>query len=102
MNQKQAITVGKPRWLRRKLPSGPVYENVRSLIKKGGLHTVCQEAKCPNQFECFSNHTATFLIMGSKCTRSCRFCSIDAGPSGPPDPDEPVKVAVAASRMKLR
>lgn len=96
------ISIGKPRWLRRRLPTGSEYENVRSLIGKGQLHTVCQEARCPNQFECFSQRTATFLIMGSKCTRSCRFCSIDAGPTGPPDPEEPRRVAEAAQRLQLK
>ena len=92
----------KPPWLRRKLPTGPAFEQVRSLINKGHLHTVCQEAKCPNRFECFSAHTATFLIMGSKCTRNCRFCNIETGPNSPPDTEEPVRVAEAAERMKLR
>jgi lipoic acid synthetase len=92
----------KPRWLTRKLPSAPEYEQVRFLISDGQLHTVCQEAKCPNQFECFSQRTATFLILGSKCTRNCRFCSVAAGPSGPPDPEEPRRVAEAVERMRLK
>ena len=96
------IRLGKPPWLRRRLPAGPVYEQVRSLVNKGNLHTVCQEAKCPNQFECFSARTATFLIMGSKCTRNCRFCSIDTDPCDPPDPLEPLRVAEAAEKMKLQ
>jgi lipoic acid synthetase len=92
----------KPPWLRRKLPSGPQHEQVRALIRRGQLHTVCQEAKCPNQFECFSARTATFLIMGATCTRHCRFCNIESGPMYPPDPEEPARVAEAAQRMKLR
>jgi lipoic acid synthetase len=96
------ISVKKPAWLRRRLPTGPDYEQVRGLISKGRLHTVCQEAQCPNQFECFSARTATFLILGSKCTRSCRFCAIDGGPCDPPDPEEPARVALAAQRMNLR
>ncbi len=96
------IRIKKPAWLRRKLPSGPEYEKVRSLIRDKDLHTVCQEAQCPNQFECFSKKTATFLILGSKCTRNCRFCNIEKGPMGPPDPDEPERVAQAAVRMNLR
>ncbi len=96
------ISVRKPRWLRRRLPTNAVYGNVSSIIDKGQLHTVCQEAKCPNQFECFSQRTATFLIMGSKCTRSCQFCSIDARPTVPPDPEEPRRVAEAAQRMQLK
>lgn len=100
-NETENIQLGKPAWLRRRLPSGPAYEEVRTLIRKGGLHTVCQEAQCPNQFECFSNHTATFLILGSRCTRNCRFCSIEPGPLSPPDPQEPQRVAEAAARMNL-
>jgi lipoic acid synthetase len=92
----------KPSWLRQRLPSGPDYEKVRSLIHRDGLHTVCQEANCPNQFECFSNHTATFLIMGSHCTRNCRFCNIKTGLVDPPDPGEPERVAEAAAKMKLK
>ena len=92
----------KPHWLKRRLPTGPDYEKVRALIKDGELHTVCQEAKCPNQWECFSCQTATFLIMGSRCTRSCRFCAVEHGPLGPPDPGEPARVAAAAQRMGLR
>ncbi len=92
----------KPHWLKLKLPSGPAYEEVRSLLRSGDLHTVCQEARCPNQWECFSCRTATFLIMGPRCTRNCRFCAVEHGPLGPPDPDEPIRVAEAAERLKLR
>ena len=92
----------KPHWLRRKLPTGPQYEQVRGLIRDGRLHTVCQEAACPNQFECFSSRTATFLIMGDRCTRNCRFCNISEGPQAPLDPDEPERVATAAAEMNLR
>ncbi len=92
----------KPGWLKLKLPSGPEYEMVRSLIGRSELHTVCQEAKCPNQWECFSKQTATFLIMGSRCTRNCRFCAVEQGPPGPPDPEEPSRVAEAAHGLGLR
>ena len=92
----------KPDWLRISLPKGPEYERLRSLIKKHRLNTVCIEAKCPNIFECFSRNTATFLILGSNCTRNCRFCSIGTGKTGPPDPEEPVRVAMAAAQMNLR
>ena len=91
----------KPSWLKRRLPAGPNYERVKALINKSGLHTVCQEAKCPNIWECFSKHTATFMIMGSRCTRSCRFCAIDHGPTTKPDPKEPARVAEAARKMGL-
>ena len=102
MTPPNTIRTGKPSWLRRKLPSGPQYEQIRSMIGKGQLHTVCQEANCPNQFECFSAHTATFLILGATCTRNCRFCNIDGGQPGPLDPDEPRRVAEAAAKMNLR
>jgi lipoic acid synthetase len=91
----------KPRWLKKRLPTGPQYEKVKELIGKDRLHTVCQEAKCPNMWECFSQQTATFLIMGSRCTRNCRFCSIAQGPAEPPDPAEPDRVAAAARQMGL-
>jgi lipoic acid synthetase len=92
----------KPRWLKKRLPTGSDYEKVKGLIGKDQLHTVCQEAKCPNIWECFSQQTATFLIMGSRCTRNCRFCSIAQGPAGPPDPAEPARVAAAARQMGLK
>ena len=91
----------KPRWLKKRLPTGPEYEKVKELIGKDRLHTVCQEAKCPNMWECFSQQTATFLIMGSRCTRNCRFCSVAQGPVEPPDPAEPDRVAAAARQMGL-
>jgi lipoic acid synthetase len=91
----------KPRWLKKRLPTGPEYEKVKELIGKDRLHTVCQEAKCPNMWECFSQQTATFLIMGSRCTRNCRFCSVAQGPAGLPDPAEPARVATAARQMGL-
>ena len=94
--------VRKPGWLKRNLPSGPAYERVRNLLSKSGLHTVCQEAKCPNMWECFSRHTSTFLIMGPNCTRDCSFCAVKQGPLGPPDPEEPARVAEAAQKMKLK
>lgn len=92
----------KPPWLRVRLPSGPRYEQTRRLLELGRLHTVCQEAGCPNMFECFSRHTATFLILGDHCTRNCTFCAVKQGVPHPPDPDEPRRVADAAAELKLR
>jgi lipoic acid synthetase len=92
----------KPSWLKKRLPSGPDFENVKVLINKSQLHTVCQEAKCPNIWECFSKHTATFLILGERCTRNCRFCAVAHGPLKPPDPEEPLRVAKAAQAMSLQ
>ncbi len=96
------ISVGKPKWLRRSLPSGPEYEKLRKLLKTKGLTTVCQEAKCPNQFECYGKGTATFMILGEKCTRNCRFCAVEHAPEKMPDTTEPVRVAEAVKLLKLR
>jgi lipoic acid synthetase len=101
-SEKPAGRVRKPRWLTIKLPTAAEYEQVRSMIGESELHTVCQEAMCPNQFECFSSKTATFLIMGPRCTRNCRFCNVLHGPDGPPDENEPLRVAKVAARMGLR
>ncbi len=91
----------KPPWLTRRLPSGPEYEKIRGLMNRGRLHTVCQEAKCPNIWECFSNRTATFLILGDRCTRNCRFCAVAHNPVEPPDPAEPVRVAETVEKLGL-
>jgi lipoyl synthase len=102
IDQKTKRTHPKPAWLRKRLPTGPAYERVRALIKEGALHTVCQEAKCPNQWECFSHKTATFLILGARCTRNCRFCAVEHGPEGMPDKQEPQRVAEAAAALELK
>jgi lipoic acid synthetase len=92
----------KPAWLKRSLPKGSEYEKVRALLGKSKLHSVCQEAKCPNIWECFSQRTATFLILGDRCTRNCRFCAIANGPPEAADPGEPARVAEAAQSMGLK
>jgi lipoic acid synthetase len=96
-----SIKTKKPPWLTRRLPSGPEYEKIRGLMKRGRLHTVCQEAKCPNIWECFSNRTATFLILGDRCTRNCRFCAVAHNPVEPPDPAEPMRVAKSVEKLGL-
>jgi len=102
-NQTHKQRAAKPRWLKRRLPTGPVYEEVRALLNNSRLHTVCQEARCPNLWECFSRHTATFLIMGPCCTRNCRFCNVAHVRSpAPPDPGEPVRIAQAVKDLGLR
>lgn len=98
---KSEIYERKPHWLKRDLPKSHTYKAIRDLLNKGRIHTVCQEARCPNIWECFSRHTSTFLIMGTRCTRNCRFCAVGHGPLGPPDPEEPVRVAEAAKGMGL-
>lgn len=97
----QPVTA-KPVWLRRKLPTGPEYERIRRLIHARKLTTVCQEAMCPNQFECFARGTATFMLLGERCTRNCRFCAVANGPLGPPDPEEPGRVGEAVRTLGLR
>jgi len=99
-NQKHRIP--KPPWLKRRIPSGATYQEIQRLLRSSRLHTVCQEACCPNLGECFSQGTATFLILGDRCTRNCRFCAIGHGPSGPPDPEEPSRVADAVKAMGLQ
>jgi len=99
--QHKAPILRKPDWLRRRLPAGPAYEEVRGLLEKNRLHTVCQEAHCPNIWECFSSCTATFLIMGPHCTRACRFCAVGHDRPAPIDPLEPAHVAEAVSQMGL-
>lgn len=96
------MPVGKPHWLKRRLPTGAAWEKTRSLLKKGRLHTVCQEAMCPNLWECFSQQTAAFLIMGTCCTRNCRFCAVSHGAPEPADPEEASRVAEAVQSMQLR
>jgi lipoyl synthase len=96
------VATGKPKWLRRSLPTGPEYEKIRSLLKGHGLTTVCREAKCPNQFECYGQGTATFMILGDRCTRNCRFCAVQHMPESPPDPLEPERVAEAVALLDLR
>lgn len=91
-----------PAWIRsRKLQLGELHD-VRTIVASGRLHTVCDEARCPNRSECFSRGTATFLIMGDVCTRSCRYCSIAHGRPRPLDPEEPRELARAAARMGLK
>ena len=96
------IKMGKPKWLRRSLPTGPEYEKIRQLLKSHDLTTVCREAKCPNQFECYGKGTATFMILGERCTRNCRFCAVHHQPESLPDPEEAERVAEAVVLLGLR
>lgn len=101
MDYRTRTRVRKPPWLRKSLPRAGECQTVRKLIKANRLHTVCEEALCPNIGECFSRGTATFLIMGTVCTRGCRFCAISRGRPDPLDPKEPSRVADAARAMGL-
>jgi len=92
----------KPPWLRKSLATGPEFEKTRTLLRREGLTTVCHEARCPNIRECFSRKTATFMIMGNRCTRNCRFCAVANGRPDPPDRSEPERLARAARDLGLR
>ncbi|GAA1895048.1 lipoyl synthase [Lapillicoccus jejuensis] len=92
----------KPEWIRTTAKMGPAYTELHSMVKSEGLHTVCQEAGCPNIFECWEDKEATFLIGGDTCTRRCDFCDIASGRPQPLDPGEPLKVAESVRRMGLR
>jgi lipoic acid synthetase len=92
----------KPDWIKTRAHMGPEYTQLRSLVAREGLHTVCQEAACPNIFECWEDREATFLIGGEQCTRRCDFCNIDTGKPSPLDRDEPRRVAESVQSMGLR
>lgn len=92
----------KPEWIKTRANMGPEYTKLRSLVAKEGLHTVCQEAACPNIFECWEDREATFLIGGQACTRRCDFCNIDTGKPLPLDRDEPRRVAESVKAMNLK
>ena len=92
----------KPSWIRAKVPAGIEYERLRATIADHRLHTVCQEASCPNIGDCWSRGTATIMILGDVCTRSCGFCNVRTGRPLPPDPDEPRRVAESIALMGLR
>ncbi|HPE12169.1 MAG: lipoyl synthase [Actinobacteria bacterium] len=92
----------KPPWIKTRAVMGPEYHELRKTVADGGLHTVCQEAGCPNIYECWEDREATFLIGGDQCTRRCDFCQIDTGRPQPLDTSEPVKVAQTVAQMGLR
>lgn len=92
----------KPPWIKTKLKTGPEYTELKSLVRREGLHTVCEEAGCPNIYECWEDREATFLIGGDQCTRRCDFCNIDTGKPKDYDKDEPRRVAESVQQMGLR
>jgi lipoic acid synthetase len=92
----------KPEWIKTRANMGPEYTRLRTLVKTESLHTVCQEAACPNIFECWEDKEATFLIGGERCTRRCDFCNIDTGKPDPLDRDEPRRVAESVQAMGLK
>ena len=91
----------KPAWIRVKAPAGPVYGETQKIVREQGLHTVCEEAGCPNIGECWSKKHATMMIMGDTCTRACAFCNVKTGLPGPLDPDEPRRVGQAVAALGL-
>ncbi|MFQ5628771.1 MAG: lipoyl synthase [bacterium] len=92
----------RPQWLKVRLPNSPVYSNIKGIVNSHALNTVCQEARCPNMAECWSRGTATFMILGEICTRSCGFCAVKTGRPGALDWDEPRRVAEAVEKMGVR
>ncbi|HET7732564.1 MAG TPA: lipoyl synthase, partial [Paludibacter sp.] len=92
----------KPEWLKTKIYSEKEFSHVNKVINQHGLHTICTSGRCPNQSECWSKGTATLMILGEICTRSCKFCNTLTGRPLPPDPDEPQKVADSIRLMKLK
>jgi len=96
------MSVKKPEWLRKRLPTGSQTQKVEHDLSLNRLHTICQEGCCPNQGECFARGTATFLAMGNVCTRNCRFCAVTSGRPGPLDEHEPKRIAEEVIRLGLR
>ena len=93
--------VTKPAWLKRRISNSKEVEATAALLRRLGLHSVCQGASCPNLGECFGNRTVTFMIMGDVCTRNCRFCAVSKGVVGPLDPEEPARLGQAAAELDL-
>ena len=90
----QTEPLRKPDWIRIRIPSTPAVAELKDMLRENRLHTVCEEASCPNLSECFSQGTATFMIMGDKCTRRCAFCDVGHGRPDPLDPEEPANLAL--------
>src|SRR5690349_11256599 len=98
----QPVPLRLPVWARKGDPLAPGAHGVRTLLRELKLNTVCEEARCPNLSECFGRGTATFMLLGDRCTRRCDYCSVSTARPLPPDPAEPVQVAEAAARLALR
>ncbi|AKG36220.1 lipoyl synthase [Paenibacillus durus] len=102
MTRKEIAKQPKPDWIRIKLTTGENYQDIKGMMRSKTLHTVCEEARCPNIYECWANRTATFMILGDICTRACRFCAVNTGMPTELDLQEPERVAEAAEGMNLR
>ncbi len=98
----QPVRTAKPNWLRVKLPIGEEYQKVREIVSEHKLHTICQSGNCPNMGECWGAGTATFMILGNVCTRSCSFCAVKTGRPNEYDTDEPARVAEAIKLMRVK
>lgn len=98
----QEVKIGKPDWLKTKISSGKEYREVKKTVKEHQLHTICESGKCPNQAECWSAGTATFMILGNTCTRSCQFCNVNTGKPDELDPFEALRVAKSIKLMNLK
>ena len=98
----QEVRIGKPKWLKTKISSGKEYREVKKTVKDHKLNTICESGKCPNQAECWSAGTATFMILGNTCTRSCQFCNVDTGKPEAVDPFEALRVAKSIQLMNLK
>lgn len=102
MSKREKETPRKPEWLKIRLATGGNYAELKDMMRSKTLHTVCEEARCPNIYECWANRTATFMILGDICTRACRFCAVKTGLPTELDLQEPERVAEAAEQMGLR
>ena len=98
----QEVKIGKPEWLKTKIASGEDYRETKKIVKEHQLHTICESGKCPNQSECWSAGTATFMILGNTCTRSCQFCNVATGKPESVDPFEALRVAKSIQLMGLK
>ncbi|HZX10965.1 MAG TPA: lipoyl synthase [Acidobacteriota bacterium] len=101
-SSEKEVKINKPSWLKVKLPTHKNFFKVSGLLRQKGIHTICQSAKCPNIYECWSKKTATFLIMGDVCTRNCSFCAVKSGKPKELSPDEPERIAEAVECMELK
>jgi len=102
MSVDTAVKTKKPKWLKVKLPTGESYKNVRNLVTEHKLHTICESGNCPNMGECWGAGTATFMILGNVCTRSCGFCAVATGKPEAVDVFEPGRVANSVKLMKVK
>jgi lipoyl synthase len=102
MNSERRDRSRLPRWMKMQMPKGETYSRVKNIVEKHGLHTICTSGNCPNIGECWNKGTATFMILGEICTRSCKFCGVKTGKPLPPDWDEPNRVAESVRLMKVK